>query len=55
MGTMNSAHNTISRIELSEAYEGACATAAKMYAEGLDTTKIDAECDRLEALLNEAN
>ena len=37
--------------ELGERYELACALAAKLYAEGKDTTEIDAECDRLQGEL----
>jgi hypothetical protein len=41
----------LSPSELSEAYESACAIAAAQYADGCDTTSIDAECDRIEALI----
>ena len=33
-------------------YEAACAHAARLYAKGADTTAADAECDRLQALLD---
>lgn len=41
------------RITLSEQFEAACNLAAKLYAEGVDTTEVDAEVERLMALLND--
>ncbi len=37
---------------LGEQYESACRLAAQMYADGADTTTIDAECDRIEDLIH---
>lgn len=39
----------LSRTELSEAFESACAIAAQQYADGCDTTAIDSQVDLLMA------
>jgi hypothetical protein len=38
--------------ELSEAFESACAIAARQYADGCDTTEIDSQVDLLMAELD---
>ena len=40
---------------IAEQYEAACAEANRQYVAGLDTSAIDSECDRLQALAETAN